>query len=1046
MTILQELAKERDSILLAELAALTHDLGKLSQEFVKAKSKERQEDKSGSWKHELILRRVTRHLRGDNPPPGDQKEFLWAFLESRLGDLGEFRGKYDERYDNPAPIREHPVQARIGHFLADLPDGVITRDEQRRLSNVIRQYIQEQQVSDDILPQSFVAAAEYEWELFGEEVGFGDFIEEHGSPVQARSQTVGLLRSPSDWVASEADKGDAISHQALDKSYIATAFGYEPASARIRLEELHRERHQYGAALASILQRIKQQQENLGDGESLPPAFWTDLLYGEWEAETGERGKGLRALTEDAFRQALGETRRAANDVTLWDHAYSVASLYKAALAQKVVEGPWPDPNLVGWRFLRVGVDGLGFFGQAHHVTDILGRRQAIVDALDGVRQALEVEFPVGNEVYRDENGSVFVMPGLTGDAHRQLAAEVQDLVHSAFASSELGGELVPKLVWNDGEPVRKDMVAVFGALAAHKPDVPIRNPEAMQAWWSAPEAEHRETCTVCGVRPIGYGVAEYYGPSSSRVQYYRKAAEDRKVCGLCLRRRGKRAQAWAGGEDRSFSRTIWLDEVADDNGRFALVVGRFGLEGWLDGQLIHSMRVAPGVAKNPSPARVRRCWDTTRQFWLDLVEGRDGGRPELEAEDGVPERPFRLRISPAQVEGSLGDYHVYDWPLQGETSMSVVWVPGEQGQGYFLTTDNLWYLAGPEQLALPPEALKDPVILMHEFGRVLNGRRNTALQEPSGYGRPAETIARIRMPEDNGLHLVLEAYTPYIPILAEPAIFMVLVPASHALAVARVVKAKYDREMERVRDRLPLHLGLVFAPRRTPLAAVLDAGRGMLSMPHRWERWPVEVDGRRVCLGPEGHRFTWDYPACMGDGETPDTWYANLLAVDPKSKETLGLNDFAPLEALAGKAFVRPSYLDFEFLDTSARRFEIAYNPAVGSRVRRHTRPFLLTDLDHLEDIWGELGRLEKAQRHQLIATIEAGRETWYGHDRDGASQRDSVFRGFVRDTLAGAAWPPGRSWRALVEEGKGNDLEAAGVSGELADLAELHMYILKE
>ena len=118
---------------------------------------------------------------------------------------------------------------------------------------------------------------------------------------------------------------------------------------------------------------------------------------------------------------------------------------------------------------------------------------------------------------------------------------------------------------------------------------------------------------------------------------------------------------------------------MADENGRFALVAGRFGLGGWLDGQLVRSIRIAPGIAKHPSPARVRRCWDTTRQFWLDLVTGRDGAPPELAAEDIIPARPFRLRIDPARVQGSLGDYHVYEWPLRGEISLNVVWVPEGQ-------------------------------------------------------------------------------------------------------------------------------------------------------------------------------------------------------------------------------------------------------------------------------------------------------------------------------------------------------------------------------
>jgi len=143
-------------------------------------------------------------------------------------------------------------------------------------------------------------------------------------------------------------------------------------------------------------------------------------------------------------------------------------------------------------------------------------------------------------------------------------------------------------------------------------------------------------------------------------------------------------------------------------------------------------------------------------------------------------------------------------------------------------------------------------------------------------------------------------------------------------------------------------------------------------------------------------------------------------------------------------QVWVHPATFDFEFLDTTARRFEIHYDKS-GRRPRR-TRPFLLDDLDRLERFWKELCRLRKSQRYQVIATIEATREAWFDDDRRGKSLTDGVFRQFVRDTLAGAAWPKERTWKAVCSEGKDKELEDAGVAGELADLVELHMEILKE
>jgi hypothetical protein len=74
-------------------------------------------------------------------------------------------------------------------------------------------------------------------------------------------------------------------------------------------------------------------------------------------------------------------------------------------------------------------------------------------------------------------------------------------------------------------------------------------------------------------------------------------------------------------------------------------------------------------------------------------------------------------------------------------------------------------------------------------------------------------------------------------------------------------------------------------------------------------------------------------------------------------------------------------------------------------------------------------------------VRMIEATREEWFGQDRDGMSVTDPVFRQFVHDTLAGAEW----DWRALPQHIR-DQLVAAGVRGELADLLELRIEILKE
>jgi len=192
---------------------------------------------------------------------------------------------------------------------------------------------------------------------------------------------------------------------------------------------------------------------------------------------------------------------------------------------------------------------------------------------------------------------------------------------------------------------------------------------------------------------------------------------------------------------------------------------------------------------------------------------------------------------------------------------------------------------------------------------------------------------------------------------------------------------------------------------------------------------------------------ITWRVHILAGDCSTKDVWYPRLYQgftqrdARPTHVENLQLEPPRGGSNPRWQVWIRPSRFDFEFLDTTARRFEIHYDEN-GRRPRR-TRPFYLEDLDRFEELWGHMERLTKTQRHQVIRTIEATREAWYGRDHDGESATDEVFRQFVADTLAGATWPQGQPWDSVPQEWR-EKLVQTGVQSKLTDLAELHMEIL--
>lgn len=950
LTVLQE---RQDAILLAEIGALIHDLGKLSAEFIRSHA----EDYEGpKWEHELILRLRTEELQRLAPEPFDELEAIWALLQNTLGNLSRLRQDFEELYARA----KLPLPDRFGRFLGKIK-GLSPQDSER-LREKVKAYTAEKEIAPDFIPDDLRRLALWSWPLLdGEEISIACFIEEHGDPIETERKAIRLFKPPGcDGVDSAVDKGDAKDRQSLSQTYIATAFGYEGERVPVgpgedRLKPL---REELAATLVETLGKVQR-------GEAKPAKVRDEIFE----------------AAEPAFRHALGETRRGANDVTLWDHAYSVASLYKAALARVLVEG-WVEPKEVRWQLLYIAFDGLGFLAQAHRVGDLLGRQRILDDAMNAVKTFIEVELPLGNEVYRDENGIAFVLPWFEQEENRQaLEEKLKREIEGRFLEAT-DGELVPKPhfgEWAGDLSKKREKALLELSKLLGKPRLQRPTSEMVRRitedWEKAPPSER---CPICGLRP-------------------KREAE--RACEVCEERRERRARDWC----RSPERTIWIDEVVDDNGWVALMVGRFDLTRWLNGEFVQTLLVAPGKPKNPSPARLRRVWETTQRFWQGIAEGE---------EERWTRQRLILALLPEEMKGLA--WGNYDASLPGSAiTFGVFW---DERRG-LIVIEHLDYLS--QRLRCPRERLAE---------RLAGGE--IVLREPSERLERGQEVARVH---PMAYHEALP-YAPFIRILTTPRQFLTLLPASRALALAEDILEKYEREMGKVRDRLPLTLEVVYFRRHTPLYAAVDAARRLLSCPTREEPWEV------TALEDESLRFanrvTWPREERLGDG-SKDCYYS-WVKVEGLANRVL----FPQVQIDRNmRLWVQAGAFDFEVLDTATRRFAIRYD-GNGRRLTRPTRPYLPEQLDEWRQVWELLEQdLTTSQVEALTALVERKREEW-GEPLGEKANYSETFRRFVQDTLINVAADRWKRWngeeRALVE--------TYLLSGRLADVLEVHMKVMKQ
>jgi hypothetical protein len=891
---LQKLHEHREGILLAEMGALLHDIGKLSSEFIDQKSSSPSEDIS-KFAHETAVERSPNFV---------DRRFVATLKHQRL------------RRHLIWPEMENSEQ--IG-----APVDLITYHDRSKHSSFLIRLLHQCDVIDSTADKGM----------------------------------------PTDDLLKEA-------RQPAASTFVASAFGYEPERFRIDLARADDQRRNLSRRIADLL------SETL----TKPPTATIRSICPK-----------ILQVVEEPFVGALGETRRAANDVTLWDHGYSVATLYKTALASFLLTGV-RDFRQHRWRLLRVNVDVLALYVRAVTIADLLGYRRAVEEACSRVKQLVEEEYPLGNEVYRDTTGIYFTYPD------RSLIPELEQRVRAAVEGVE--PELAPRIAVGEGcreKPAAEQLKTILAdQREAGRQDAAFRfgpenAPERWTTCWQGLPEGRWEVCPICRLRPMREGARE---------------------CQHCHDRRHSRIQTWR----QRPSETIWLDEIADHNGRLALIVARFGLDNWLSGEMVETMLVSAVagqpeqcVTKNPSPARLRRVWRTTQAFWDDtVVKTILADHPYAAETRGPALRRCRVAAVPDERDGWIEGVP-YDGTIDGRP-ISLLW-RGEAQR--FITISNLQMAAGKATSAEE---------LIGEW------KERQVIVAPADSPRDTRpfTVQEV-IPEGDDMG----RYTPSLPLVTSPDQFLALVPAHDAVDLAQRIVGRYGDEFARVRNRLPLFLGLVFFPRKLPLQAVIDTAQRMLAGVRLEEEPWLLASAHDGCLTFE-NGVSWTFPRKMGDGSACDLWYPYVtLEEGAPSEGSLYFRGrcnrtWVHVKDLQAGERVRvyPSRFAYTFLDNTAQRFLFDPDKDV----------LLLEELPRLRKMWSNLRQQREVTDTKLqgvAALFEAKRREWRVDEASADSDERRAFRELAEATLA----------RELLAGVTPDDV----LNGRFHHCLQLHLHILR-
>ena len=963
LQVLEE-KENKKIILLAEIGALLHDLGKLSREFVEHFSKQTSSKTWGYDFHSEILK-----LRSLCPPKGeisillsssDPRKDLVDLIEKELDkkgweialrktvceeckkrlkstDFDQMKSQLSPK-GKPFPVPKD-LNIQLTKIISDIIDPVI--EYKGKLDK-------EEQISSDFVSGQLKKVLLDTKIIFNEcSTPLKDFIEKHHDGKDTfLTDLIKLLWAPGggvDGIDSGVDKGNVGGEEAkqnFGKVYIASAFGNEVK--KVPIDNLNDIRARVDKTVVEQINQFNNKQ--------------IDIV---------QVRKEIFKTAEEAFLNALGETRRSANDVTLWDHSYSVASLYKVAVAKIIIDQSiakengkayhFTKPEDLHWRMLRVNLDVLGLLSKGIKVADILSYYERIKEAWKQVKELVEINYPIGNEVYQDTTGIYFIFPdeeiyeGLEGKI-RVLADKVEPELMPVIKVSNVEREI------NKG--IREELKELLPqAIKEAREEIvyPVHEKnfnKCLQFMWDNLSPGKYEACPVCRLRP--------------------KEEQD-EACEHCLERRRGRAEKWL----QNSKRTIWLDEVADHNDRVALIVGCFDLKEWLDGSLLKTMLIKSPFndesnLKNPSPARIRRIWNTTQDFieetiFKDILDKFEYAKSSVKSEIRRKRITIRLKIKVKNLNLIKGS--AYQLKIKN-LLLDIVCINPKDNE--FIVVDNLQLL--PKQFG---GNLQDIIDEMMERKEALLG---------DGSKRPGVPVEiESCLPADDNY----QEYWSWIRLVYDfPNQFMVLVPAFDAVKIVDEIVTSYEKHFSKVRDRLPFHLGIVFFHRKTPLFSVMDAARRMLvAFKENSKDCILEVNGKKMeetnkkveisfkAIDEALKKFkeeelTWNMSYATGDPDVPDIWHPYIRVDDSVKISDRKLKITSNPRCIhikclekGDKVKIRPSFFSFIFLEANTMRFETGENI------------WLLDGLKEMIKVWDGLKELvvQKRLTQTKLRNIEA-------------------------------------------------------------------------
>ena len=688
---------------------------------------------------------------------------------------------------------------------------------------------------------------------------------------------------------------------------------------------------------------------------------------------------------------AIASTYRPTNDVLLYDHSISTATIYKPFLNQSILGREVTSKNIYPsairdyFSIVSLGFDLSKLFAQTEKIGDLIGRLQLLKNIQNILKQKLEIEYAVGNEIYRDHELSCFLLPVQFSEKYdeneneNEIESFINDLLFECCCDDAF--IVTYKIELCKTQRIYNDLPQVIGNFKGVNLPANPWHADSLSAIWDAAPV-YAEVCPLCGLLPA--------------VSKSNKNRNER-LCKSCdkLRKTGQKAR---DNEDGS----IWLDEIADpETNRIAVLSVEIPLERWLcsNGMLqMHQFKIKTkdddiNKTKELSYERIRRFYATTETYFNQLTE-------KIKTDLDICER-LQLEIThslqPIVLEKNR--FYSYSQPENGNTGELYL-----SGDGSWITVSRI----DNSSLLQEGDALK--------------------LKLTNPRAKDFEAVIK---------RIEIKSYYPYAEVLRSQNSLMLLVPARKARGLAVNAVELFKQQFSKALGKLPLSIGIIYAPVKSPLSFSLQASLNMCKILR--ERSNSLLEAKVVNDSDDFGEYTnlslkidgvpekdikMKIHSKLGNNETgnmdkEDIYYTRLPVIE-SSRLSEHVNEQDVIKDISlwdGKDYkpvlanqlkkdnclrILTGAFDFEFLDSTARRFDLLPTKHKQEQHSLRSRELNINHLNllqNLEEAFKEQSYVTDTQIRNVYAILTAKFCEWH---LEIASRKDRAWLHFDKLTCA--------------------------------------------